>query len=575
MFKRIEILSLMFLATAAQAQSPSGGVVAPQLWSSWMQESGKSWGGVSRFQCPGSQAMVGREHQGDENGHTRYRCATVAFNGTKVDIGPARWSDWLQESGKNSGGTSEYVCPRHTLMVGREHEGDENGNTRYLCAPASFKADPWAEAAPIALREEFWRGPFTESGRNSGGTSSYSCPAGQVMVGRRHRSDENGETWYYCADFVWGESPLSGSAPYESGWIRESGKNTGGTSSFVCPSGYVMTGRMHKGDENGDTMYWCEKPVYLGKPALTRNPVWGDWIQESGKDTGGISIFSCPMFQVITGRQHQGDENGSTRYQCANLFVQGSIAYIDSVNWSPWLQESGKKTHGESYFRCPSGTFMVGRHHKGDENGDTRYQCASASVPFSSTLASAYALASNKVGDPATRDPARFVSRADMGLRDDYFLHVDVGGEGSHTYEGVISGFAGAININAQTKDSQPPYHWIPLLIHVEDWSTPPPYPFADGTVNYVTMQGAPLEESALPELARILAPGGKVGLWIDMPYHKKNVDHLAQLLQSDWQYSCSSGNKPCSNTCIDEFFDASDPGFTFSKICIVNRRRD
>ncbi|CAM3606842.1 hypothetical protein BOSP111201_15360 [Bordetella sputigena] len=533
-----------------------------------MQESGKRIGGESGFRCPDAQVMVAREHQGDENGETRYQCATIAYNGVSLELGPANSSGWLQESGKDSGDKSQYVCPPNTVMVGRDHQGDENGNTQYWCAPVNY------EDAPLALRTKTGSGSIRESGKDSGGTSSYSCPANQVMVGRRHQGDENGYTWYLCADILWDHTPLLRSPPYQGPWIQESGKNSGGTSSFVCPAGSVITGRIHKGDENGNTMYQCSKPWYRGVPPLLRNAAWGDWIQESGKQTGGMSSFSCPASQVMTGRQHRGDENGDTRYQCASLFERGSMVEIVPLAWGPWLQESGKNTHGESYFACGTSTFMVGREHKGDENGETRYRCASASFPFSSTLSSAYRLAYDKVGDPAILERASFVSRADMGLSDDYFLHVDVGGEGFHTYEGVISGFAGAININAQTRDSQPPYYPIPLLIHVEDWSTSPPYPFADGTVNYVTMQGAPLLDSAVPEFARILAPGGQIGLWINMRAYENDVTRLAKLLQSEWKYSCSSGKKPCSNACIDEFYDSSDLDFTFPKVCIFDRRK-
>ena len=34
-------------------------------------------------------------------------------------------SKWIKES------ASSYICPPDTIMIGREHQGDENGNTRY------------------------------------------------------------------------------------------------------------------------------------------------------------------------------------------------------------------------------------------------------------------------------------------------------------------------------------------------------------------------------------------------------------------------------------------------------------
>lgn len=568
MWNRIAALMLVCFATTAQAQTATGGVISPQPWGVWIQESGKKTGGQSSYQCPASQVMVGRQHQGDENGNTRYQCATASYDGMPVALGQTQWSDWLQESGKNTGGQSQYVCPPSWLMTGREHKGDENGNTRYQCARVALSS------ALLVLQAQNWSGPIQESGKNSGGTSSFSCPAQQVMVGRRHQGDENGNTWYLCAVVSWSQSPLVSGAPLQSAWIQESGKNSGGTSSFVCPAGWVMTGRAHQGDENGNTMYWCNQASLPGGPALFNNGPWSDWIQESGKSTGGMSSFACPASQVMIGRQHQGDENGNTRYQCASLVMQGSIAQFTPLDWGPWLQESGKRTGGESVYVCAPDTYMIGRQHKGDENGDTRYQCATATVPFNpGTLASAYRLAATQVGDPATRQPGQFASRASMGLDGGYFLHVDVGGEGYHVVGGVVSGFAGAINVNAQTTDSQPPYAPIPLLIHVESWSTVPPYPFADRSVNYVTLQGAPLQSAAVAEFARILAPGGQVGLWIDMDAFGQNVQQLAQALGSSWYYSCYSGEQPCSNTCVDEFAGLAGSSFSYPKVCIVNRR--
>jgi hypothetical protein len=151
-----------------------------------------------------------------------------------------------------------------------------------------------------------------------------------------------------------------------------------------------------------------------------------------------------------------------------------------------------------------------------------------------------------------------------MQIDDDYFLNLDVGGEGYHVYGGVESGFIGAININDNFYDSQPPFGLIPQLILVESWKNSPPYPFADGIANYITMQGAPLTNYYVGEMARIIASKGEIGLWIDGTYYKKQIDALASALNSIPVLSTTPGS-----TCFDEF--AGRAGFP--KICITNKR--
>ena len=73
--------------------------------------------------------MVGRQHSGDENGYTRYNCAYLDIGGITYspDAGTCTWSSGLKES------SSSYVCAYDRLMVGRQHGGDENGTTWYRC----------------------------------------------------------------------------------------------------------------------------------------------------------------------------------------------------------------------------------------------------------------------------------------------------------------------------------------------------------------------------------------------------------------------------------------------------------
>lgn len=90
------------------------------------------------------------------------------------------------------------------------------------------------------------------------------------------------------------------------------------------------------------------------------------------------SYFLCPSNTVMTGRYHKGDENGQTQYGYANLtavdingdIVAGTIT-VDDVKWD----SSIKKSSGGGY-DAPANRVIVGRKHNGDENGQTQYATA-------------------------------------------------------------------------------------------------------------------------------------------------------------------------------------------------------
>ncbi|MGW0594784.1 hypothetical protein [Streptosporangium sp. NPDC002607] len=43
-----------------------------------------------------------------------------------------------------------------------------------------------------------------------------------------------------------------------------------------------MTGRSHRGDENGSTTYWCSRIRIDGEPVSTGNVWWGSGQKEGG-----------------------------------------------------------------------------------------------------------------------------------------------------------------------------------------------------------------------------------------------------------------------------------------------------
>ena len=140
-------------------------------------------------------------------------------------------------------------------------------------------------------------------------------------------------------------------------------KESNGTA-YTCPSGKVLGGRRHNGDENGTTYYLC---CSAGTPQATPTSCsWSSWLKESSNIQ-----YICPTNKFLVGRQHSGDENGSTRYYCCNLSQSGvQIPRSGSCLWS-----SGQKEAGSNLQCLPDGKVMVGRQHSGDENGTTWNYC--------------------------------------------------------------------------------------------------------------------------------------------------------------------------------------------------------
>lgn len=142
-------------------------------------------------------------------------------------------------------------------------------------------------------------------------------------------------------------------------------------SGIECAANTVMTGREHKGDETGSTRHQCARVTQEGHSATVGKPEWSIPINESDREGEGF-YFSCPRNTVMTGRSHDGDENGDTQYACATLTVNGrQLEVIPDA----WMWNGSEKN---SKFECihGKGVVLVGRQHQGDENGVTLYRCA-------------------------------------------------------------------------------------------------------------------------------------------------------------------------------------------------------
>ncbi|WP_256725714.1 hypothetical protein [Streptomyces sp. IMTB 2501] len=163
-----------------------------------------------------------------------------------------------------------------------------------------------AEAHAAAASEIIIIDGYTQTVRESAGTP-VTCPTNQVLLGRAHYGDENGNTTYYCGLILIDGQQVQVSAPNWSYSQRES------NSFFAAPPNEVLVGRQHSGDENGPTRYAAASLSAWGRPVELTSYRWSPDQRESN------SYSKAGEYEVLVGRQHSGDENGPTRYQYARI----------------------------------------------------------------------------------------------------------------------------------------------------------------------------------------------------------------------------------------------------------------
>ncbi len=144
----------------------------------------------SLFKCANGQAMSARAHFGDETKLTQYRCSTPMQAGEAVQVGEPRKSQSQEEH------KSYFVCPLDTVITGREHEKKEEGRTWHFCAPLTDY-----QGKPLQVVPQPWSSRMKESDH------TFECPGQQVLIGRRHEGDENGDTWYRCGQLLGQPTP--------------------------------------------------------------------------------------------------------------------------------------------------------------------------------------------------------------------------------------------------------------------------------------------------------------------------------------------------------------------------------
>lgn len=140
---------------------------------------------------------------------------------------------------------------------------------------------------------------------------------------------------------------------------------------FEGKSNMVMIGRRHVNDEKGMTtcLFATLKAVnYLGvKQSGTINIIdvkWSDSFPESSCD------YTAPTGYVILGRKHVGDENGSTQFKIGKITFNGKSTSVINANSVVPYQEY--QENAGVFFQTEPYLLYYGRFHKGDENKITR-----------------------------------------------------------------------------------------------------------------------------------------------------------------------------------------------------------
>jgi len=161
------------------------------------------------------------------------------------------------QSGPIKESNSTFECPLNTVMIGRMHQGDENGNTYYQSAP--LKVDPSTGQTGVATIGD--QSGWLDAGQQSGLT--YNAPEGYVITGRKHDGDENGHTYFKISRVYVGNTYSKTVDPVVSGSIKESSGTWYNTPALGTMKG-AITGMAHSGDENGNSTYTASLVFYAG-----------------------------------------------------------------------------------------------------------------------------------------------------------------------------------------------------------------------------------------------------------------------------------------------------------------------
>lgn len=138
---------------------------------------------------------------------------------------------------------------------------------------------------------------------------------------------------------------------------------------------YCMTARYHSGDENGmSSAKFAALVISEEARASGYEDVWlvfEDYVFMK-ESSSSLACRENPAV-VISGREHDGDENGMTHYQLARVMARKKKEGKDVIRTCAAgdLVEVTSEKESEAGWVESEGRVMVGRTHEGDENGKT------------------------------------------------------------------------------------------------------------------------------------------------------------------------------------------------------------
>jgi hypothetical protein len=185
---------------------------------------------------------------------------------------------------------------------------------------------------------------------------------GLMMVKKRKTQDSDARDSTACIRLI--TSSRTRPTPPNKYRVKVS-ENVGTTTKFTCGLHEVMLGRKVEG---GMQTYTCATFQLDSKTLGVTDISWSDNIPEM---TG--VYFMCPPGKVMVGRHQLIPVFGITTYAC------GALTHNDNNLNIRWFDGwSAPQNENKSNFTCPDDSFLVGRYHDGDDEGPTRYRCATA-----------------------------------------------------------------------------------------------------------------------------------------------------------------------------------------------------
>lgn len=255
-----------------------------------------------------------------------------------------------------------FQCPENTVLTGRYHSGDENGYTVYQYATLKAVDE---SGQPVSATIAVTDIVWSEEIKES--DSNYTAPSGRVLVGRYHKGDENGVTKYATAIVRVNGLPVTTFSFETSPSVKESSGTW-----FTTDAERVLVGRVHTSDENGQTFYISArlKTEYDTPGSHIKNCFVVPGTKYESADLKQNSCdFICPTNAIITGRYRSGDENGVTRFQYAYLTVQdknGATLLYATVTVEDIRWEIARETNGfdeSDIFEAEGGRVLIGVKH--------------------------------------------------------------------------------------------------------------------------------------------------------------------------------------------------------------------